>query len=91
MMDMNSRKNIYVIPAKERPPECFYRGRESSKSSISKPLKDTGFPLSRTAVRNKLVMPAEAGIQRLKSLDSGYKHAGMTVFKRLFEFKPECL
>jgi hypothetical protein len=24
-------------------------------------------------------MPAKAGIQRLKSLDSGQKHAGMTV------------
>jgi hypothetical protein len=33
------------------------------------------------------VMPAEAGIQRLKSLDSSQKHAGMTVSERLFEFK----
>jgi hypothetical protein len=32
-------------------------------------------------------MPAEAGIQRLKSLDSSQKHAGMTVSERLFEFK----
>ncbi len=32
-------------------------------------------------------MPAEAGIHCLKSLDSGQKHAGMTMFARLFEFK----
>jgi hypothetical protein len=41
----------------------------------------------RTAVRNKFVVPAEAGIQRLKSLDSSQKHAGMTVSERLFELK----
>jgi hypothetical protein len=26
-----------------------------------------------------IVLPAEAGIQRLKSLDPGQKHAGMTI------------
>jgi hypothetical protein len=31
--------------------------------------KCTGLLLAHTAVRNELVMPAEAGIQRLKSLD----------------------
>jgi hypothetical protein len=31
-------------------------------------------------------MPAEAGIQRLKSLDSGQNHAGMTALKRLYKF-----
>jgi hypothetical protein len=36
------------------------------------------------------VMPAEAGIQRLRSLDSSQKHAGMTVSERLFEFKSIC-
>jgi hypothetical protein len=35
-------------------------------------------------------MPAEAGIQRLKSLASSQKHAGMTVSERLFEFKSIC-
>ena len=30
-------------------------------------------------IDNILVLPAEAGIQRLKSLDSGQKHAGMTL------------
>ncbi len=30
---------------------------------------------------------SNAGIQRLKSLDSSQKHAGMTVSERLFEFK----
>ena len=29
------------------------------------------------------------GIQHLKSLGSGYKHAGMTLFKRLYIFKSE--
>jgi len=33
----------------------------------------------RADIRNMLVLPAEAGIQRLKSLDSGQKHAGMTL------------
>ena len=33
--------------------------------------KDTGLPHSHTFVRNKFVVPAETGIQRLKSLDSG--------------------
>jgi len=32
-------------------------------------------------------MPAEAGIQRLKSLDSGLKHAGMTTLKALMIFR----
>jgi hypothetical protein len=32
-------------------------------------------------------VPAEAGIQRLRSLDSSQKHAGMTVSERLFKFK----
>ena len=31
------------------------------------------------SVRKILVLPAAAGIQRLKSLDPGQKHAGMTI------------
>ena len=49
--------------------------------------KDAGCQPALTAVRNNYVMPAEAGIQCLKSLDSSQKHAGMTVSERLFEFK----
>ena len=30
-------------------------------------------------IHNKLVLPAQAGIQRLKSLDPGQQHAGMTI------------
>ena len=33
------------------------------------------------------VVPAEAGIQRLKSLDPGQIHAGMTIVERMPEFK----
>ena len=36
-------------------------------------------PGTRTITRRMLVVPAEAGIQRLKSLDPGQKHAGMTI------------
>jgi len=32
-----------------------------------------------TVIGRMLVMPAEAGIQCLKSLDPGQKHAGMTI------------
>jgi hypothetical protein len=32
----------------------------------------------RTVIGKTQVVPAEAGIQRLKSLDPGQKHAGMT-------------
>jgi len=32
----------------------------------------------RAVIGRMLVVPAEAGIQRLKSLDPGQKHAGMT-------------
>ena len=31
-----------------------------------------------TQIIKRTVMPAQAGIQRLKSLDHGQKHAGMT-------------
>jgi hypothetical protein len=37
----------------------------------------------RAEIRNMLVVPAEAGIQHLKSLDSGQKHAGMTLARIL--------
>ena len=36
-------------------------------------------PGARIVIRRMLVVPAEAGIQRLKSLDPGQKHAGMTI------------
>jgi hypothetical protein len=39
-----------------------------------------------TTIRNKFVMPAAAGIQRLKSLDPGQIHAGMTMYKSLHKF-----
>jgi hypothetical protein len=35
--------------------------------------------LVRVDIHNKLVLPAQAGIQRLKSLDPGQQHAGMTI------------
>jgi len=44
-------------------------------------------PASAHCCPEYFVMPAEAGIQRLKSLDSSQKHAGMTVSDGLFEFK----
>jgi len=37
------------------------------------------YPRKRTVVRKIYVMPAEAGIQRLKSLDPGQNRAGMTI------------
>ena len=36
-------------------------------------------PGARTVICRMVVLPAEAGIQRLKSLDPGQKHAGMTI------------
>ena len=36
-------------------------------------------PGARTVIYRMVVVPAEAGIQRLKSLDPGQKHAGMTI------------
>jgi hypothetical protein len=35
--------------------------------------------LVRADIHHKLVLPAQAGIQRLKSLDTGQQHAGMTI------------
>ena len=77
MLAQTDRRSISAVSA------CVNRHTRDSGYLLS-PLKwldasVTRFPLSRTVVRKIHVMPAEAGIQRLKSLDPGQNHAGMTI------------
>jgi hypothetical protein len=60
-MDIKIQNRKYVIPADKFTWSKFERTANSIQLNL--------VPLSRTVVRKIHVMPAEAGIQRLKSLD----------------------